>query len=118
MLVAWFHAGFHAVDADLGGHGLGGFSVVAGEHDDFEPELVEGGDGLAGGGFDGVGDGKNTGRLAIHGDEDGRLAELLEGLGLSGELIAALHGVFAQEGELADEDGATVDFGADSAAGG
>ena len=41
--------------------------IVASEHDELQPERVEIFDGLGGGGFDRVGDGEESSRLAING---------------------------------------------------
>lgn len=65
---------FHRVEAELLDDGCGSTAVVAGEHDDFQSECVEFLDRCAGGGFDPVGDGENSRRLAIDDDEHRGLA--------------------------------------------
>jgi hypothetical protein len=50
-----FDLRFHRIKAELPGHRGGGTAVVAGEHDEFQPDRVEFADGFRCGGFDRVG---------------------------------------------------------------
>ena len=73
-LVTGEDLGEYAVDACGAGDGFGGSAVVAGEHDDFEPESTKGGDTRGGVVFEGVGYRDDTGGCAVDGDEHRCLA--------------------------------------------
>jgi hypothetical protein len=76
-----FSGGFdfrcHFVKTELLGNGVGSTAVVAGKHDDLQPERVEFADGFDRGGFDRAGDGDDASRLAIYRNQTQR-ACLLE----------------------------------------
>ena len=61
--------GEDGVNAELPRHGLGAAAMVAGEHEHFEAELTQGGNGFAGVRLEGVGDCNDTGSAAVQGDE-------------------------------------------------
>ena len=85
-LVAGQHLGDDGVDAELAGDAPGGGLVVAGEHDDLDPELVQRGHRGGGGGARGVGERDQPGRAAVDGDQHGGPAGRGELLAAGGEL--------------------------------
>ncbi len=68
------HLGEDPVDPDLLGDGFSGAAVVAGDHDQVEPELLQGGYRPGGVGLDGVGNGQDAGGSAVDGGQYGCLA--------------------------------------------
>ena len=75
-LVLRAEAGCDLVDAELGGDRLGRGLVVAGRHDDLEPERVELGDGLGGGGLIGSATATKPASLPSSAEKHHRLAVL------------------------------------------
>jgi hypothetical protein len=75
-----FSGGFdfrcHFVKTELLGNGVGSTAVVAGKHDDLQPERVEFADRFDHGGFDRIGDGEDASRLAIYRNKHNGLAFL------------------------------------------
>src|ERR1039458_6398056 len=105
----WFDLRLHPIKAELFGHRGGGTAVVAGEHHDLQPKGVEFADGFERGGFDRVGDGENSGWLAIDGHEHCRLAVFLKFHGRGFKSIQARDLFVPQEIRLADHHRATRD---------
>ena len=73
-----FDLRFHRIKAEFLGHRGRGAAVIAGEHNELQPERVEFVDGFGCGGFDRVGDCEDSSGLAIDRDEDRGLAFLLK----------------------------------------
>ena len=69
----------------LGGDGLGGGGVVAGDHPHLQPEGLELGDGFGGLRLDGVGHGDEGGELVVDGDVHRGLATGGGGIGDGGQ---------------------------------
>ena len=106
-------AGADLVDAELGRHRLGGGGVVAGGHDDLEPELMQRLHRLGGALLDRIGDGDETGKLAVVGQHHHRLAiaaAALRGVREGRNVDAgALH-----QARVAEEDRAAVEAALDT----
>ena len=66
-----------------------GLGVVAGEHDDFKAELMQGRDGGGSGGFDGIGHGEQSRDGAVDADKENGLAFLAQISGFRGENFRA-----------------------------
>src|SRR6266536_3083648 len=98
------YLGDGAVDADLGGDGRGRAVVVAGEHDDVDAEVVQGGDRGGGVGFDGVGDTEDAGGPAVDGGQNG-------GLALGGQFIGGGREGGGADAQLGQQPGGTGDDG-------
>jgi len=98
------------LDTDLGGDGRRGAAVVAGEHDDVEPELAQAAHGRRRPGFHGVGGGDQRRRAAVDLDAHQCLAggeQLVDG-GVLGQV---------DQTAAADDDLVAVDDGTDAVAG-
>ena len=109
-LVAGQHVGDDGVDTELAGDAPGGGLVVAGEHDDLDPEVVQRGHRGGSGGARGVGERDQPGRAAVDGDEHGGPAG-------SGEFLAA-RGQLSEVDALALEQAAVPDGDATAGDGG
>ena len=109
-------AGSHLVDAEPRGDRLGGGLVVAGGHDDLQPERMKLGDGLGGGGLDRIGDRHQAGKLAVGAEEHHRLAVFAPGLGRGGERRDVDAGALHQP-LIAEQHHAAADASRDALAG-
>src|SRR5699024_4249000 len=102
--------GDDGVDAELVGDAQGGGLVVAGQHDDLDPGLVQGGDGCGSGVPGGVGQGDHADRTTVDGDQH-------RGASGRGQLVPARGQVTevdvlgAHEAQVARQDPASVDGG-------
>ncbi|OQB02699.1 MAG: hypothetical protein BWY25_00412 [Chloroflexi bacterium ADurb.Bin222] len=65
------HLRQHPLDARLLGDGFGGLTIVAGEHDHFQPQAFQIGNGLNGAVFQGVCHGNDAAHPTIHSDQHG-----------------------------------------------
>ena len=115
-LVGGQHVGEDVGDADLGGDGVGGGGVVAGDHPHLEPEGLELGDGLGGLRLDGVGHGDDGGELVVDGDVHRGLAAARGGIGDGGQL-SGIHAGAVHHGAVADPHPAPVDGRVETVAG-
>jgi hypothetical protein len=95
---------------------LGGASVVAGDHDQVETELLQRGDRGGGVGFDGVGDGQDAGGPAVDGCQYGCLA-LCGECGRGCVEVGGVDACVTEQPGCADEYGVSVDSGLDAFAG-
>jgi hypothetical protein len=110
-----FDLRFHRIKAEFFGHRGGGTAVIAGEHDDLQPQRVEFADGFGCGGFDRVGDGEDTSRLAINRDENCSLALLLKFHGRGFQRFQASDLFAPQEIRFADHHSAASDGASNTA---
>lgn len=113
-LVAGQHLGLDTVDAQAAGNRVSGDLVVAGQHHHLDPFLAQRREGRRGGGLDGVGDGDESGCVAVHADDDDGRAVAAQGVGLVVE-VGGVHTVAGQEVGVAEEDRATLDDALDAA---
>jgi len=104
--VAGVVSAWKRVELEFLGDGAGGGGAVAGDHDDFEAEAAEFGEGGGRGGFDRVFEGDGAGELAVGDDADD---------GGAGDGVA---GGPRYRARATDDDLAAADFGADAEAGG
>src|ERR1035437_3112137 len=78
VFVLRFNACFHLIESEFLGHGVRSALVVAGEHDDFQTELVKLRDGFGRGCLDEIGHRENSRSVAIDGGEHCRLSFRLQ----------------------------------------
>ena len=110
------HLGEHVLDADLGGDGVRGGRVVAGEHPDVDAECLQLGDRLGGFGFDGVGDRQHRGRGPVdRGEHRGAPGRRLGGG--DGLQRGDVHAAGGHQRGVADQHVPVVDDGVDAVTG-
>ena len=118
VLVLRLDAGVDFIDAELLRDGACGALVVAGEHDDFDAELMQMVDGSGGRFFDRIGDGEDARGASVNADEHRAVALVLKLRGFGFEICEITDALRFQKRRFADEHAPPIDFASDTAASG